>query len=543
MASGTNSGVHGKFQERLKRMKLIRAKRFQKQEIQEKFVRDQVNYIRLVVRNTPPISTVSPPKVGNVSLFEEKKVIHRNKKDLSKIVEQIRTSAMDRGYVRVKGVVPLNPVKITSQKKNDFHLGKENLENKENLSYGDNSILKENIPNLREKESKSDKKILRGNFLYKNIHQRIRNDVSKMDEDSKKKLIEQLEEKILDTLKINFEDKLDQLEVLESELFLIHQKQDQEVELKRVRKIKKRINEMIDEINQIIEQYNLFKRNYYIDHLVGIDDSVLVDDIIDYRILVDSLDGEKKFVHEFQKLDKFRSLYHNLVGIKHDVEQLQEDNLEKIEEFDVRDKKYDQVKMDMVNVADINRNCLLEMKKQDQYFSELMQKIHQIDSETYTTYHLRGFGQLVHQSLRYVGFLLLSPFGGLLPGITMQTMVTRNLIGNLRHNMHFEEREHIRYQTVDYSFELSSHLTDVSYTADLINQTLRDIEHLKEDFMLQYDSKILGYEQTLKDIDQIQHIIVRNQNKVEIIKKNLIFSKKINDEKVVKVRRLNEQQN
>ena len=98
----------------------------------------------------------------------------------------------------------------------------------------------------------------------------------------------------------------------------------------------------------------------------------------------------------------------------------------------------------------------------------------------------------------------------------------------------------MRYETIDYDSEISKKITDVDYTSLLLDDTLRDLERLKEDFMMQYDSRIPGYEDTLKKFGQFEKNIMRNQHRVEIIKKNLQVSKKINCDKLIKVREMNE---
>ena len=112
---------------------------------------------------------------------------------------------------------------------------------------------------------------------------------------------------IIDRIKNSFEERIDELEVLESELFLLNEKQKDELELKKVIEIKKKIQELIQKINVIIEQYNLYNYNYYIDYMVGIDDSLLMDDILDYKYLLDSEQEQKKFVKEYKVLEEFKS--------------------------------------------------------------------------------------------------------------------------------------------------------------------------------------------------------------------------------------------
>ena len=103
-----------------------------------------------------------------------------------------------------------------------------------------------------------------------------------------------------------------------------------------------------------------------------------------------------------------------------------------------------------------------------------------------------------------------------------------------------EEVNHIHYKAIDYDSELSHKLIDVNYTSSIIDDTLKDIERLRDDFMLQYNSNIPGYEDTLKKIDKIHHNIVRSQNRVFKIRERLRKSKKLNEQKMVRVKELNE---
>ena len=57
-----------------------------------------------------------------------------------------------------------------------------------------------------------------------------------------------------------------------------------------------------------------------------------------------------------------------------------------------------------------------------------------------------------------------------------------------------------------------------------------------------YNSNIPGYEDTLKKIGQIEDKLLHNQNRVAIVKRNLKNSKKINEDKLILVRKMNEQQ-
>ena len=134
----------------------------------------------------------------------------------------------------------------------------------------DKNDVKEN------KVTKEKNKLVKRSYLKKRVG------VSNHSQDEQEKLKE-LGSEIIDKIKEQLENYLDEVDVLASELFLIRDKQENEVELAKVLELKKRINELIKKLNAVIEQYNLYKRNNYIDGVIGIEDSSIVDDMIEDR--------------------------------------------------------------------------------------------------------------------------------------------------------------------------------------------------------------------------------------------------------------------
>ena len=139
-----------------------------------------------------------------------------------------------------------------------------------------------------------------------------------------------------------------------------------------------------------------------------------------------------------------------------------------------------------------------------------------------------------------MGLMLLFPLTGMLPGIAMQTLATKKMVGNAYRKLHLEEEKHVRYDAINYDSELNHHLVSIGYTEDLLDDTLKDVKRLKEDFISIYNSNIPGYEDTLKNIEKIENKLLHNQNKVFIIKNNLRKRKKLNEDKMIKVRELNQ---
>ena len=553
----SNGGFRSKFQQRLKRMKLLRIFKFKysrdlDKESQEQFIAGVIDNIK----RTSGDRSYSNKKVGvpNEAKDNAKKVnAVQGGVSEDKVNNKIEDKTLDISD-KYKGIVKLEPqkdvVRSIVQEGKDVIRDADKAEAKrepvrvvvreeKNKTLGKEDKVNTNDLEDKVKHIKSNKTKVNRSKSRKFISDN-KDKINTIDDVKKQDLLNEMGTDIINKLKDSFEDKLDELEVLHSELYLLSTYQDSQLELKKVEEVKKKINIIIDRINEIIEQYNLYKKNYYIDNVIGIDDSIIIDDIINYRTLLDSFNDEKKFVKEYKALEEFKSLYKSIEEIKKETEILQKENEEKIEEYGIRDKKYDNIKLNMIKGLDINKNLEYEIDKQNRYFNELMSKISVINREEYMTRHLKGVGNLIGQSLKYMGLMILSPFCGMLPGIAMQTIATKKMIGNAYKKLHFEEEKHVRYNAINYDSELNHHIVSVSYTEDLLDDTLKDVKRLKEDFMKIYNSNIPGYDDTLKNIEKIENKLLHNQNKVSIIKNNLKKSKKLNEDKMIKVRELNQ---
>lgn len=483
-------------------------------------------------------------KVKNIKKEDED-----NKKFIEDTVKKIHDIANNRdNYPRskAKGIVKENNSNNGTQK-NYIHRKDRNKTSLINKDGTDNKKVNDNIPMTEDKDST--------NGFISNVIKNIRNTtkdrnyVRRHGIDTKKKIlninndkndeIEQLKVNIIKKIKREFEKKNAELDVLESELYFINKDNDLEVELEKVEDLKKKIQSIITKINDIIEQYNIYNTNYELDDTIYIDNNNIVDDIILFKNIVDSYKDKNNLVREYKLLDEFRELYNKLDHITEVANQLVIDNQNKINEYDIRDKKYDEIKCKIVSTNKILDKCDLEIESQNEYFKNLMSKINDINKNEYTIYKFQGISQLIEQSFKYISLLFVSPLAGLIPSIAINTLATRKMIKNIYNNMHLEKIDKVKYEAFNYEMEINNKLTDLDYTYALIDDTINIIDNLKSDFMLQYDSNLPGYEDTLKKINNIRDKVRGNRYKMDVIKNNLITSKKINEDKMIKVRKLN----
>lgn len=325
-----NSGRFSKFQERIRNIRLSRSRRMKFRKENEQFIQDKVTEIKKKVRADGGVYRVRVARgIGEVKKKEEVKELQKNEiseeKTLPKSIEEIN----DLQKSEVKDIHAPSDIKeanteVFLEEKKEVFSEKEDY-SKETVIEKEKKKFKEN------RVSKEKNKLVRRSYSKKCVG------ISNHYQDNQENLKE-LGSEIIDKIKEQFENYLDEVDVLASELFLIRDKQENEVELAKVLELKKRINELIERLNTVIEQYNLYKRNNYIDGVIGIEDSSIVDDMIEYRELLDNEVDKKKFTSQYKALDEFNSLYLALQRVREDTVTLMEDNQDKIFDYQDRDK-------------------------------------------------------------------------------------------------------------------------------------------------------------------------------------------------------------
>ena len=507
-------GRLSKFQERLRNIRLTKRKKNKFQVENEEFVCEKVEEIKRKVREDGTVYRKRIPR--GIGQKEDK-----FKKNISFPIE-----TKDEGKEDVKvDFAPKDEVFVNQEK--------EFFQEDEKSTYEEDEIQSK-VRKIEERGPKIPKKRVIYSRGDEGSHYQ---DVGEKSKDSQ---LKELGSDIIDKIKNQFECYLDEVDVLAGEIYLVGAFLENEIELSKVNSLRERINELIDKVNAIIQQYHLYKKNLYLDEVIEIEDSSIVDDMIAYRDLLDSSMDKKKFVKEYQALEEFRLLYRHLSEVKEETLDLMDRYQERENTYLDRDKKYLEIQKNLSIESDAFLKCNEDIMKQDAYFRELNSKIGFIQKEEYLTYQLRGIDNLLGHGLKYMGLMLLSPFSGLLPSIGYQALLTRRMVQSTYHGLHYEKKGHIHYYANDYESEILAKLSDIDYTSYLLSDTLDNVQKLKEDFLRQYQSNIPLYEDFLKKINIMEEKIIHQQNRVNIISKKLKKSQERNQHKMMKVRDLNQ---
>ena len=514
----STSSVLERFKERLRQIKLSRIKKKQqdKEEI-EKFTKEKILEInkQLDDNNKESYDYSIPKKIKFIKKSNFKKVIAIEKGKKSSFEDHKENKFKQSNTNKYTK-------KEEKQNKEEFI---ENIINRidktrKDRDYGRRSgIAKEKSPTT--KKNKTQKSIVTTTQYKKNNNQ-----------------LEDLKHKIISKIKTDFNKKLAELEVLESELNEIKEKNQNELELEKVKKIKDEINKIIDKINAIIEEYNIYRRNYDLEDIIDLPDDYLVDDIIEYKHLVENNIKNKELVKDYKLLKEFQFLYNKLEEIKTTTNNLVAENSEKITDLTNKESTYQSTLEGMKTAAETLEYCNKEIQKQNEYFEKLIKKVDIINKKEYTITRFQGLGNIFTTIMTFIGTMSLTRKLNTGPKIFIRTLATNYLLKNLYNSLQVDKVKKIEYSAQNYNQEILSKINDIDFTKELINDTLSTIKYIKNDFLLVYNPNIQGYEDTLKRLEKIEEIMINNRYQIDTLKNKLNTSKNRNNEKIRKLEKL-----
>lgn len=333
---------------------------------------------------------------------------------------------------------------------------------------------------------------------------------------------------IIKKTKKEFEKKLDELEVLESELYLLNDKNENELDLEKCKEIKKEIEKVLEKINHIIGQYNIYRYNQLLVNTIDIDDHTLADDINDFKRLYEGAEIQRRLASDYVLINKYQSLYSNLENIKTNFDVVWKRNEDKVVDYEKRDKKYDDIKRSIGNIDKFNDDCKYYVDMQNKYISDITSKVGKINVDEVVNYRFVGFGNLVGGTLRYLTMLFSRPFSSNLAGIAFQSYTANRMVNNLRNALRLERISNTVYTVENMQYELDKRIESIDYNFDSVTDSISNVKKLKSEFMEQYNYDIPGYNDTLKKINDIEDLLYNNQIKLNTIKNKLKLNKKLN---------------
>ena len=358
-------------------------------------------------------------------------------------------------------------------------------------------------------------------------------------------IVKQLQKEILNLIRKKLVKNLNELEILQSELYILKELDSEDIYFNECQNDIKEIKKLLSKIKSLKEKYDYLKNNVDFEYMLEYDDKFLIDKILELKELCNK-DEIKFVVDNYKILEEYKSLYLKIDKLQENTIKYEEYKNKKASELKQRDIDFDKLKNDVYNIDGDKDYYVRFVKEQELLLKNLEERLLNIDSHEEITYRLKGFNKLLGNSFKYLGLLLVNPLKGLIPGIATQTVVTRNLIHNLYNNLEWEENRKIVYEAIDYSVTINSAIHNLENTSSLVDSTLEEVIALKNKYMSKfkkYENDVYGYKDAIKKINKMENAIVGTKIKLDLMKQRMLEKEKQNNNKIQMVKKLNSSNN
>ena len=353
----------------------------------------------------------------------------------------------------------------------------------------------------------------------------------------------ELEKRIINLIKKDMIKMVNEYEILESELYILSQINGEDKVLSECQKNVIEIKKLLCKLDKLKNKYDYLKDNYDFEYMLEINEGELVDNIIELKNIVDN-NELVTLSEDYKLLDTYKYLYLRIDDLHEKVENYEKNKEDQVEELRQRDIDFEKVKEKVFDIDKVNSSYEYFIKEQNDFLKELNEKVANISSHEEVYYRMNGFGRFLGNTFRYLGLLMLSPLRGVVPSIATQTIITRNAMGNLYNNIHWEENRRMVYNAIDYSVEIKNAINDLDSTDKLVDKTLDDIIKLKmiyNDKFKKYQGDFYKYQEVIRKINDMENKIIGNKIKVELMKKKMLEKEQINAKKLKLVKQYNSQ--
>lgn len=517
-----NNGNRGKFSDRIKKIRLDRLRR------QRKFTLEDSE---VMYKNFLKVVAVIPIMVAE-NIFDKPK--EETKQTNNAVDSSLNDSvqALDNQvyYFRKKKInrEKIEEINVSLIKKRQSEYFKNN--DIYNKSIKKETIINNSIGNTEKPSIDSlNPKIEQTNYVIDKI---LTNDNP----------AKSLEKKIIDLIKKDLTKIVNELEILESELYVINEINNDDRTLEECRKNLAEVRKILARIEELKQKYDFLKDNFDFEYLLESDNNELIDNVIHLRDMFGN-NEVKATVEDYKLLEEYKSLYLKIDKIHENTYKLEEERKKKEEELKDRDIDFNKLKENVYNVNRANDNYNFFVSQQDKLLKELSEKISKINSYESVTYRLKGFGKYLFNSFKYMGLLMMSPLRGFMPSIATQTIITGNVVNNLRKGLMWEENRRMVYEAVDYSGTIYNAINDLDLTDRMVDATLDDLIKFKMEYnekFKKYHGDFLEYREVIDKINSLQEKMLGNKIKIEIMKTRMKQYEKENENKLKLVRKLND---
>ena len=149
---------------------------------------------------------------------------------------------------------------------------------------------------------------------------------------------------------------------------------------------------------------------------------------------------------------------------------------------------------------------------------------------------MRGFGEILASSVKYVGLLSLSPLTGMFPSIALNIMASKYMVHNLYNALTLDKVTTTIYKAKDFQNDISKKLYDLDFNSYVLKDSKRIIKDIKINFLEYFNYDDSSHVDMLRRINILENNLDNQEYKLNLIKDRLLKNKIINEKTINKVK-------
>lgn len=417
---------------------------------------------------------------------------------------------------RARGIAVSKVKKENLKKVQDFEKKYNLVFSPKEINFSNDNIVNENT----------------GNFMY-SYH--------KKGNDTTVRNINNFEELIIEKIKSELQRQIDSLEVIKSDTYVLNEEAEDIKNKEECAQLQKKIDDLIKRINKIKEEYNILKSKTLDIDYIELSNMSLVDLIEDYKYLTEDSFFFNKLKKNYKKLNLFTEVSDFIEFVDLEIKNIDKDTKKLSDKLGISEEKMYELKESMYNIDEKVDKYNLYINNQLKIISDLDSIVGKIDANERIKTIKVGYEGLLSNNLKYIALLMLSPLKGIFPSIALSTMATKQTLDMIYKRAHIEQVKEVYYNARDYGEQIKGRIYSISDMKNLVEISLAEVRQIKKDFKNEIiNNQSLEYSRLLNKIEDIEKALISNANKMNFMEKRLLEQKRLNENSLKKVKKLND---
>ena len=314
--------------------------------------------------------------------------------------------------------------------------------------------------------------------------------------------------------------------------------------------LKEDVEKLIDRLNKLIKQLEEIKKDFYKKNLEKIYQNSTEDTYISHLIeeykasFIDNNINDNALL-QIKQIEEYIYLINDIIDIEKNKDTLNKTLEDKKENFEIRDKDFEELQTKYDDVEKMNLHIESFSKEQSLLINEITAKVESSVNVTkeveYKTQLYINYSKLLTSTL-LMGMSSAIPFnrGGNLLKAGLMMAAVAGMASSIKTRT-YESKTTTKINYTDYEKEILSGINNIDDMDLMIDKTILDIKFIKENFekeFSQYKNEIPMYYELITKLDSIEKDLLVKQQ----IAKD--YNKKLQDtldKNNVKVKRLEEE--